>query len=88
MNSNNSVTILGVSVYDRTKEAGEVQQVLTKFGCSIRTRLGMHEVTDDFCSKSGLIILELFGDADEQKKLEETLIKIKGVEIQKMVFAN
>ncbi len=88
MNSNNSVTILGVSVYDRTKEAGEVQQVLTKFGCSIRTRIGMHEVTDDFCSKSGLIILELFGDTDEQKKLEETLIKIKGVEIQKMVFAN
>ena len=79
-------TILGVSVYDRQKEAGEVQTILTKYGCSIKTRMGMHEVSDDFCSKHGLIILELFGDINEQIKLEEELTSVAGVELQKMQF--
>ncbi|MCW3807300.1 hypothetical protein [Plebeiibacterium marinum] len=84
--ANSDITILGVSVYDRTQEAGEVQNVLTKYGCSIKTRLGMHEVSNDFCSKSGLIILELFGEMEEQEKLETSLKQINGVEVQKMVF--
>ncbi len=80
------ITILGVSVYDRVKEAGEVQKVLTAYGCSIKTRLGLHEVSDDNCSKSGLIILELFGDKEEMVKLETNLSSIEGVQVQKMVF--
>ncbi|MCW3788549.1 hypothetical protein [Plebeiibacterium sediminum] len=87
MSMQSGITILGVRIYDRIKEAGEVQQVLTKYGCSIKTRLGLHEVTDDFCSKSGLIILELFGDIQEQVKLEQELIIIDGVDVQKMLFS-
>ncbi len=83
-----NISILGVRIYDRIKEAGEVQQVLTKYGCSIKTRLGLHEVTDDFCSKSGLILLELFGNVEDQVKLEHALIVIEGVEVQKMLFSN
>jgi len=58
------VTVLGIRIEDRVKEAGEVQKVLTKFGCSIKTRLGLHEVSNDFCSSSGLILLELTGPKD------------------------
>jgi hypothetical protein len=78
------VTVLGIRIEDRVKEAGEVQKVLTKFGCSIKTRLGLHEVSNDFCSSSGLIILELTGPKDEQEKLHETLMKIPGTLIRKM----
>lgn len=78
------VTVLGIRIEDRVKEAGEVQKVLTKFGCSIKTRLGLHEVSDDFCSSSGLILLELTGSKDEQEKLHETLVKIPGTLIRKM----
>lgn len=78
------VTVLGIRIEDRVKEAGEVQKVLTKFGCSIKTRLGLHEVSDDFCSSSGLILLELTGPKDEQAKLHETLQKIPGTLIRKM----
>ena len=78
------VTVLGIRIEDRVKEAGEVQKVLTKFGCSIKTRLGLHEVSDDFCSSSGLILLELTGSQDEQEKLHETLVKIPGTLIRKM----
>ena len=78
------VTVLGIRIEDRVKEAGEVQKVLTKFGCSIKTRLGLHEVSNDFCSSSGLILLELTGPKDEQEKLLETLQKIPGTLIRKM----
>ena len=78
------VTVLGIRIKDRVKEAGEVQKVLTKFGCSIKTRLGLHEVSNDFCSSSGLILLELTGPKDEQEKLHETLVKIPGTLIRKM----
>ena len=86
METNEDIIILGVRVYDRSQEAGHVQTMLTRYGCSIKTRLGMHEVTDDFCSKSGLIILELFGQQSEKIKLEQKLNAIPGVEVQKMVF--
>ncbi len=35
--------ILGVQVTNRIKNALEVQEILTKFGCNIKTRLGLHE---------------------------------------------
>ncbi len=78
--------ILGVLITDRKQEAGEVQKVLTQHGCSIKTRLGLHEVTQEQSSKEGLIILELIGDVTEMGKLEESLEKIPGTQTKKMIF--
>lgn len=80
--------ILGVLITDRQKEAGEVQKVLTKYGCTIKTRLGLHEVTDEVCSTSGLLLLELTGDVSEMDKLEKALITIDGTQTQKMIFVD
>ncbi len=80
------IWILGVQITDRVKEVSDVQAVLTKFGCSIKTRLGLHEVTEDFCARSGLIILELTGNPEEFVKLENELLKIEGLGVKKMVF--
>jgi len=80
--------ILGVLITDRQKEAGKVQNVLTKYGCSIKTRLGLHEVTDDVCSTSGLLLLELTGDVSEMDKLEKELVTIDGAQTKKMVFVD
>ena len=82
------IRILGVLITDRQKEAGKVQNVLTKYGCSIKTRLGLHEVTDDVCSTSGLLLLELIGDASEMDKLEKELVNIEGTQTQKMIFVD
>jgi len=82
----NEIRILGLHLTDRVKEALKVQDTLTKFGCSIKTRLGLHEVTDDYCSTNGLIILELTGDTAEMDKLENELMKIEGLIVKKMVF--
>lgn len=80
------IWILGVHITDRVKEVSEVQSILTKFGCTIKTRLGLHEVTDNFCARSGLIILELTGNREEFFKLENELLGIDGLEVKKMVF--
>jgi hypothetical protein len=78
--------ILAIVITDRQKEAGEVQAVLTKYGCSIKTRLGLHEVSSDFCSTSGLVLLELTGPETEMNNLENTLRAIPGVKTGKMMF--
>ncbi len=83
---NKGITILGLNVYDRQKEAGEVQDVLTQYGCNIKMRLGLHDVTENYCSNSGIILLELAGDDDNKKQLEEKLSLIDGVDVQKMWF--
>ena len=84
--SSKDIWILGVHLSDRSGEAEKVQAVLTKFGCSIRTRLGLHQVQDEFCSKAGLILLELTGDTNEFMKLENALLEIEGLEVKKMIF--
>lgn len=80
------IVILGLYITDRVIEAIKVQDVLTKFGCSIKTRLGLHEVQENFCSSNGLIILELTGNEEEMVKLEKELLKIEGLGVQKMTF--
>jgi hypothetical protein len=84
--ANKEIWILGIHVSDRVKNAELIQPVLTKFGCTIRTRLGLHDVTEEFCSQTGMILLELTGDPIEYVKLENELLKIEGLDVKKMVF--
>ncbi|NVO18072.1 MAG: hypothetical protein HXX13_00135 [Bacteroidetes bacterium] len=78
--------ILGVYVNDRVKESGRIQSILTKYGCSIRTRLGLHSMDDQYAEDKGLIVLELTGDLSECLKLENELLAIEYLEVQKMIF--
>lgn len=78
--------ILGINISDRGNAVNNVQHILTKYGCSIRTRLGLHSVTDEYCEKGGLILLELTGDFNECMKLENDLLELEDVEVKKMVF--
>ena len=78
--------ILGVHIDDRIKEVPDVQKILTKYGCQIKTRIGLHHVDEKFCSPRGLILLELYGDEKILGEMTDTLSKLDGVEVQKMVF--
>lgn len=80
------IRVLGIHINDRVSKAAGIQQILSKYGCSIRTRLGLHEVIDDYCSQGGLILLELTGDRAEWLKLENELLAIDQLEVQKMEF--
>ena len=79
--------IIGLLITDRIKEAGRTQQVLTKYAHVIKSRLGFHEVTEDVCSRIGVVILQLAGSSEECHQLEVELGQIGGLEIQRMVFS-
>ncbi|MEA3445025.1 MAG: hypothetical protein U9R19_09915 [Bacteroidota bacterium] len=80
------IRILGLRVNDRIKEAGRTQSVLSAYAESINTRLGFHEVSEDVCSRTGFIILELRGDPKTWDKLEIELDRIGGLDVKNMSF--
>ena len=82
----NKKYIIGISVFDRIKEAGLTQKILTEFADCIKTRLGFHELSIDKCSRNGIIVLELSGKEDRIQSLMATLTEIGGIEVNKMVF--
>ena len=77
-------TIMALTLDPRTSNAPEVQTVLTKHGCSIKTRLGLHEANEDSCSQKGLILLHINSELSEVKSLENDLTNITGVKVKYM----
>jgi hypothetical protein len=78
--------IFGVHVTNRANQVPQVQELLTEYGCNIRTRIGLHRVDEQVCSPRGLILLEMFGDAELCGELKTKLSKLTGVEVQEMLF--
>ena len=78
--------VLGVHVTNRVKRVPDVQSVLTKYGCNIRTRIGIHDADGKHCSTCGLLILDLVGADKDCNALAAKLAKLDGVEVRKMVF--
>lgn len=78
--------IVGIHITERVRHAGEIQKVLTEFGCQIRMRLGLHEANKSVCSPNGLILLDMVDDAAKVAALKIKLAAIDGVEVQSMIF--
>ena len=75
-------SIMVILVSHRSKSAVEVQKLLTEWGCSIKTRLGIHDGVGTQCSDSGLIVLELVGEKDKNEELAARLKIMEGVSVQ------
>ena len=79
--------IIGVNVPSFSKNSGEIQKVFSEYGCSIRTRLGLHDVAEGVCSPNGVILVEFIGG---EKMADEMIAKLMAanpdLEIKKMVF--
>ena len=72
-------SILLVLVGKRKEDAIKIQQILTAWGCIIKTRLGIHDGVLDNCSDSGLLILELYGTEEQKSELARKVAVIPGV---------
>ena len=59
--------------------------MLTKFGCIIKTRIGLHEEINGQCSPKGLILLEIIDDI-KAIDVANQLCDIEEIEIQQMKF--
>jgi hypothetical protein len=80
------IKVLGIKIFDRIKEAGLTQGILSRHASVITTRLGFHELTDEVCSREAYIILHLSGESSESETLINDLKDVLGIELREMNF--
>jgi len=80
----NCSTILAILQENRTETAPKVQDILTRYGCYIRVRLGLHDAALDQCTNTGLILLQLCGDDIPISQFEEELRAVPYVKVKSM----
>jgi len=73
---------MAVIIDKRNNAAPTVQEVLTRHGCLISTRIGLHQVRE--CSDNGLILLHLIGNETDIQRFEKELEGIDGVRVKMM----
>jgi hypothetical protein len=78
--------ILGIQVTNRVEKIPDVQKILTEYGCNIKMRLGLHEVSKSVCSALGLLLLDTYGNEVKVLEMEKKLKKVKGLVVKKMIF--
>ncbi len=84
----NRIVILGIHITDRVSKVNNVQQILTDYGCSIKTRLGLHNIDENFCSTGGIILLEVIDKDGKAAELMAKLSAVDGIEVKDMIFGN
>ena len=50
---------------NRAQEAQKLQEILTKYGCEIQTRIGFHPVGDYKCTNFGIVLIEVINKLNE-----------------------
>lgn len=80
--------IVGIHIPDRIRNAAEVQKILTEYGCTIKTRVGLHEVHGTYCAGGGIVLLEMVGDMTTIDSMLKKLKSIEGIEAKKMTFSH
>jgi hypothetical protein len=73
------LSIMGILVDKRTKSAPRVQEVLTKHGDSILSRVGMHDPGEE---EHGLITLSIRDTGEKIQQLSEELESLDGVDVK------
>ena len=71
--------IIGIKMDNRVANAARLQEALTKNGCKIKTRLGMHDISDDTCANFGIIVLQPCGEKAEVEQLVKDLNALAGI---------
>lgn len=79
-------SVLLILIGKRKESAVKLQQVLTAWGCLIKTRLGLHTGVMENCSESGLLFLELCGADKDNEELARKVAVIPGVESKLVVL--
>jgi len=77
--------VMVVKIGDRREHSPKVQEVLSRFGCSIKVRLGLHE-TENVCSEEGILILQLTGEKEEMLGLEKALNELPSVKAKMVIL--
>lgn len=71
--------IIGLRVNYRQHNALLLQETLTKYGCNIKMRLGLHETDEKYCSNDGFIILQACGATEVIEEMVAAFSELDGV---------
>lgn len=77
------LSIVGILVDERKAVAPKVQEVLTKHGESIMTRVGTHDVSE---ANFGLITLHVLTEKNGLTELSEELSALDGVTVKSITM--
>jgi hypothetical protein len=72
--------IIGIPINDRKEEAIKLQEILTEYGCKIKTRIGLHDMGEYKCLNYGIVIIEV---TDDVNAIYDRLSKFWKVQIMK-----
>ena len=75
----NCCYIIGIRVNHRVANAVGLQELLTKFGCNIKLRVGLHETSEKFCADDGVIMLQLCDEKDALEAMVAGLNAMEGI---------
>ena len=78
-------TIIGIKLNNRLETSPQLQDILSDFGCYIKTRIGLHDIQNNVCKENGIILLEII-NAQIVPILQKALCAIDWIELQQMVF--
>ena len=76
---NNCCYIVGIRVNHRVANAVGLQDYLTRYGCNIKLRVGLHETNEKFCADDGVIMLQLCGEKDALEAMVAGLNAMDGI---------
>ena len=75
----NCCYISGIRVNHRVANAVGLQELLTKFGCNIKLRVGLHETSEKFCADDGVIMLQVCGEKADLEAMLAALNAVEGI---------
>ena len=79
-------TIFGIRLLSRQVASLKFQETLSKYGCNIKTRIGLHDISDGVCSPDGVILLEVVGDERILSGMMADLRQIEGLKLETMLL--
>ena len=78
----NCCYIIGVRVNHRVANAVGLQEVLTKYGCNIKLRVGLHETSEKFCADDGVIMLQVCGEKADLEGMVSALNAMEAADVE------
>ena len=76
-------TIIGIKLTNRLELSSEFQNIITKFGCAIKTSIGLHSTCSNVCANWGTILLEVI-DESKVSEIKRDLSRLEGARVQSM----
>ena len=72
--------IIGIQISNRIEEATKLQEILTNYGCLIKTRIGLHDMGEYKCLNYGIVLIQVI---DKINEIYDELSKHWKVQIMK-----